>query len=210
MKIFNWIFKWFSRTKFWLWFSNTILSGTSYRIKGHPEFPMEKYEEEILPALEASDLEGRYMYAFTCADTKSLTKLLITLVSGSFFSHAGLIYPDHRHLVHMLGKGITQNHILNELKEIDNFAIMRFPLTDAEYVEYQRRVEKYIRLKVPYDFQQELDDGVTKMYCSELVWKVGRGLVDNENFKPREELGRLIFEPDDVYKNGEIIFEHRI
>lgn len=210
-KIINWFFKRFSRTKIWYWFASKIVANFTFRWMGYPDFPMEEYETKMIPALEESNAtDQKYIYAFTSTDTKSLAAKLIKFVSGSYFSHAGLLFPDYKHLVHMTGKGLTQNHILNLLREVDSLTIVRFPVSTSEYAEYVRRVEKYIRLKVPYDFQQEIEDEeILKMYCSELIWKAGKGLVDKETFKPREELGRLIFEPDDVYVNGDIIYEYR-
>ena len=208
----NWIFKKFSRTKFWYWFASKIMANFTFRFMGYPNFPMEEYETEILPRLAASmEEDQKYIYVFTSVDTKSLAAKAIRWVAGAYWSHAGLIFPETNHIVHMKGKGISEDHILDLLREVDSVSIGRFPVSDAGHTEYLRRVEKYQRLKAVYDFQQELeDDGILKIYCSELVWMTGRGLVDKETFKPREELGRLIFEPDDVYNNEDKIYEYKV
>lgn len=207
MKIIDKFFSWFSRTKLWLWFARNIVGHLNFRLFGYPNFPMSKYQK-IIDAIKRSEESGYFLYAFVSCDSKSLAAYLIRWVSQGYYSHAGIInYPVPDQIVHMRGDGVQQDLLLDLLKEIDNFAIVRYPISKENLDKANLRIKDVIDSQIPYDYQQEIDSN--KLYCSELVWTVGDDLVELSGFDPNTELGRQVFDPDRVYQLGQVIFEHR-
>jgi hypothetical protein len=147
------------------------------------------------------------------------------------------IDPDHMEAGELSVKHITTHGFIYEplqdmLGRIDNLYVGRLPLSDL--AEGQRRlafIEQLVAKEscnFDYDYslrlEQELIDIVTntdpltptihpkmlesvRIYCSELIYLIGIGLVEDEDFKARWLAGRYIFEPDDVYRGTEALFE---
>lgn len=223
------IFKVVSRTKAWLWFSKNLMAHFTFRFWGYPTFPIEE-AYNIPRIIEQSEKEGPGYYCFVCADRKSLATILIEKVTGSYFGHAGIVVPgktlEETRIYHMKGIGHCDWNILTLLKEVDDFAILKFPVSK----EIQEKILKRVAFSRDnselflYDFSQEWpndpytweeieqtvnDKQPVYVYCSEFCFIAGDRLVTNPDFKPHTEFGRLIFEPDDLYKAGKVIFERR-
>jgi hypothetical protein len=203
----------FSRTPFWQWLSARIIAHLTFRLFGYPSFPMERYFD-ILAVVAAAEREGPGFYAFVQSDTLSLAALLTRWVTKSTYTHAGVLDPtDSTRVIHMKGKGIVSQHLLEVLRQTDRLAIVRYDLIAEESEHFRRRLDDLLRRRIAYDYQLEMEDlegsAVTKLYCSELVWYLGKGLVDNEAFRPRLRAGRYVFEPDSVRTSGRLLFEHR-
>ena len=194
----NKIFKWFSRTRVWLWFARNVMAHFTFRIMGYPSFPVEKFFDLV----DLMRKSKNKIYCFASTDHASLASWLIrNATGGGQFSHAGLILPGTPRgtkVLHMMGAGVVEIHALSLLREIDYLAIVEVELTPEGYKQAYRKIQ-YIqnhKSKFEYDYQQELQNGGHKLYCSEMIYAVLDGLVDDPDFKARNLLGRKVFPPD--------------
>ena len=200
----NTLFKWISRTRLWIWVSKNIISKMTFRLWGYTKFPMTDFFK-IQDILDKSRKEGRYIYAFSMADVKSVSSILIRFVTQGFYTHSGVIIDNMCY--NMQASGIKKEHLLDVLKECDYFVIARFKIeneTNKDGLIVAEQLEDLYSKKIKYDFQQEL--GNEYLYCSELVYIIGKDR--SQNIQPVDILGRKAYEPDTILKQGEIIYEH--
>lgn len=232
------LLNWFVTTKAWVMFARHILAHFTFRVFGYPKFPMSKYIE-IKKALE-NDPEG--LYTFTSADTDSLAWRATHMVSGADWGHAGFVRLEdgEPHIWHMKGTGRTRGHLLDLLRECDNFALVKMPLKGDNLKIAKQRFQTLIEApEIKYNYtlampkiilgKDELFVQGTKgsfilmnedktfqkitqvlhLFCSEWVYVVGAGLVDDPDFVASWEFGRYMFDPDDVFNGGDPVFVHK-
>ncbi len=203
--------RWFSRSKLYRWVAGNILAHATFRVGGYPRLPMESYEE-IQSALAEGHAKGPAIYAWVQSDTLSLAATLTNWLSKSDYTHAGIIDPnDPTRVFHMKGTGLKHDHILEVMKQTDRFALVRYEVTPEQFEEYKARLRELEHEGVKYDYPMEMEDleggEVDDIYCSELVWHLGKGLVSDDAFWPKKIGGRYVFHPDDVRSSGELLFE---
>jgi hypothetical protein len=202
-------FKWFSRTRFWLWFSSKIIANLNIRFFGYSKFPIEKYFE-ICQAILKSEQESPGIYAFAESDRGSFGGWFICKVLHSRTSHAGIIRPEtitsdltNFRIAHVKGVGFLDWHLLQILKEADIFSLVKYEFASREERDVAvNRIFEFYKEKPQYDFQQEIETD-KKIYCSELVYKIMKDLPYRKNstimtVKTQRRLQRDVFEPDDV------------
>ena len=206
-KLVHRFLRWLTYTRFWVWLCVNVLGKVKLRWKGYPEFPIEKYDEILTLIQKDKKLNGPGVYVFVSCDTKSLSSIAIRIASRAFWSHAGFV--TGKHVLEMLSPGLTYRHLLCALKESDYFAVGRVEMSsEAESYIFSRQRELIRdREQIKYDFQQFL--GGPHKYCSELVYEECKRYATNPNFKPHMEYGRMVFEPDDLYRSMRIIFEYK-
>jgi hypothetical protein len=185
----------FMATKYWRWLASRVVGHLSFRLWGYPK----------LDIVEAYDYITRLfwdentVYAFVTSDRKSLAGLLVKAVTGSWWMHAGLLF-NIRTVYEMKSNGLNKTHILNLLKEVDDFAIIKYQAPNAEVD--QRVLQLHASGNVQYDFLQKLNNG-NHIYCSELISLLLKDLVP---LKYSNVHGRDVFSPFDVFKNGEVVY----
>jgi len=198
---------WFTKTALWKWFAMNVMGRFTFRWFGYPGFDM-NYFKAIEDAIFKARIKNRYCaQVFVSKDKKSFTGKVISLFSE--WAHAG-VFDQHYHqrIIHVIGKGTTKDHVLNLLKEVDNFAVINYEFDSAQKRDlFYARVNTALKNRVPYDFQTKID--FDKLYCSELIWYAGHDTVSSKKFKLSEVMDRKTFMPDNVYWSGEIIFEYR-
>ncbi len=202
----------FDETRAWKWFAREILAHLTFRISGYPEFDFDRWPE-LRDVTSKAWNDPDAVYAFVLADRATLASKLIRLVSKSRWSHAGWIAFDPYNgttAIHMKGSGLLHQHVINVLRECDDFALVRIPVRNKDAV--INNIWSYVRSpeKVRYDFEQELESQaspleVKDIYCSELVWVCAK---DHANLMTSEVLGRVAFSPEDVARSGEIVWSH--
>lgn len=202
----------FDETRAWHWFAKNVLAHLTFRVWGYPSFDFERWPE-LRDVLDKAELDEDAVYAFVLADKRTLASILIRAVSKSRWSHAGWLMgrgDGNRWVVHMKGPGLLVQQVYSVLRECDDFAVVRFPTNSKILV--RARLREYIRRKdtVRYDFEQELADDASPLeaedvYCSELVWLCATPEIP---LSPSVVLGRRCFSPDDVARNGEIVWQH--
>jgi len=221
------IFKWFTNTHVWLFIARHYIAHFTFRTFGYPKFPMSRYLE-IKKILEEDN--GKSLFAFVSADKSSLAWKLTNLMTKAKWGHAGFVLLDENKepiIWHMKGSGITKWHLLDIVREVDDFAVIKMSIPEAAIDEAKARLNKIISAPtVKYDYQLELNPAFInwllsgseslpegeknlKLYCSEFVYVVGYGLVDDPDFKERSSYGLKSFEPDNVFACGEVVFQHR-
>lgn len=208
MKIFNSFLQWFDETTFWHALSKNVIAHLTFRFDGYPGFDFDKWPA-LNQVIQDSLADTEHFYVWVLADRKSLSSILIRAVSKSDWSHAGIMFDSFA--FHMKGKGLVKQGFLNLVHECDDFAVVKIPVTNIDQarrkaVWYAQRVGQ-----IHYDFEQELEQDAAdhekkNIYCSELIYVILKELAD---LKLSEVAGRLAFSPDDVYKSGTIVFEHR-
>lgn len=205
----NGLLKWFSYTKLWMWFAATVVSNLGFRIWKYPTFPMEKYFE-ILKVIKNDECQnGPGIYVFVSCDEMAFSTILIRKVSRCYWTHAGFVTMQGERVIHQRSVGNLRQHILELLREVDSFAVGRVEM-DSLGVKLVRMKQEYIEShpeEFPYDLQHEL--GGKTFDCSELVFTLCKEYATAPKFQAHEELGRMIFEPEDLYAAMKIIFEHR-
>lgn len=201
MSIFMRLFTWFIGTKGWAWFTKRVLSRMNMRLFGNPKFPM-KYWYQIEPICNSNQEK---LLVFVSNSTK-LSSVLIRLVSGSEWTHAGVLLSRNGkvEVVHMESVGLLRQVLLELLREVDDFAIIEIPLTDKETRMAKAIMESYLQSRPSYDFQFLMNN--KGIYCSELIYEM---VKFTGRFKTHVESGRKVFEPSDVYQMGRVLFEYR-
>lgn len=213
------------KTKVYKRFALKWLAKFSFRRFGWPTFPMEKYFV-IREIVRKWDKGKDGLMSFVSSDRSILNWKINHLMTNCVWGHAGLIYLGEDKEVrvkHMIGEGLKDISLLDLLKEVDNFALVKLPIaTDKLAKAWQRifAIDGISSTNIEYDFaltlQQNVLDQIPKLngtsgklqlYCSEYVYVVGSGLVDNDHFKAHEIADRLVFEPDNVYQSGDVLFE---
>ena len=223
LTIVEWILIRFIHTKAYAWFARTIMAWFTFRIYGYPGFDMALYPK-IKAAIAANPDE---VMAFVGADHQSLSWIMTHMFSGANWGHAGFIRQGkdgEPEIVHVKGEGLLVWPLLQYLKECDNFAVGKLVFkSDVEKAQAKARMAWLINIApvVQYDYPMTMDQrslevvarmivpnpGETvELYCSEAVFAVGQGLV-KQPFNGRMVDGLLVFEPDDVYRGCEILFE---
>jgi hypothetical protein len=204
----HWIFDKFSKTALWRWFAGRYIGGLTFRLMGYPKFPMEDFFDLV-------DLMSKYkntVFCFTSSDYDSLASILIRKVTkAGRFSHAGVIYPGMARgtrALHMEGQGPICKHLLDQLRQIDYLGVVAVPMSPENYRTAVTRMEEIIHNKdrYQYDYEQRLTNAPSKLYCSEMVYRILDGLVDDPDLRARNLLGRMVFDPDQVLKIGKLIY----
>jgi hypothetical protein len=214
MKITDFLVNTFQKTLFWRWFSRRILPFLSLRLWGMPEFPMENYFKIRNYLLS----NPQKVYAFVGRNKWVFNNMLNRAATGAKWGHAGILYIDDSgeiRMRHMINTGYSDWSLLAYLRECDEFEPLILPLAENNIDKALKRIDRIATkpkkfrydfnfllaeelLKVIDDASQPLPD--VELYCSEVVWVVGCGLVEGDAFTPHWELGRKLFEPDDVYR----------
>ncbi len=111
-------------------------------------------------------------------------------------------------MFHMMGDGPITEHALELLREIDYLAIVAVELSPQNYKEASRRIAYIMHNSENffYDYSQRLDNEGNKLYCSEMIYAVLDGMVDDPDFEAREILGRKAFAPDQILKIGKVVY----
>ena len=213
--------KWFLNTRFWRWFAMYVMAHLKFRVWGYPKLDITFYEN----ILDILDTHPESIFAFVGVDKYALSYKINRLVTGAKWSHAGIIthhnmkYPK---ILHMLGDGVHHDHLLTYLKEVDEFALIRLPIDSRDIWEVQDRINNIIKYRdsIDYDYPLEIENETINLveseifdpskrygiYCSELVFLVGRGIVKDLDFVEKWIYGKRVFEPDDVFNAGEVLF----
>ena len=199
----------------WRWFSRRIMPFLNFHIWGYPAYDMEKYFN-IRYLLRYSPDK---IFCFVGVDHTALSYLMNKVVAGVKWSHAGFLYLDENKEVriwHMIHSGFEDQSLLAYLKEVDEFEVHMLPIPDDKKAIAEKRLKKLVghRKNIKYDFSFELAEGFVKkldsdepinhypdIYCSELVYIVGMGLVTDRMFQPHWSMQRKVFQPDDVAKS---------
>lgn len=198
-----------TRTAAWKKFAAHWLGGFTFRVFGHPKFPVEDFFT-IVDRMDPNEL-----YAFVSSDYDSLASKMIRLVTGrgSHFTHGGLVLPaGHRttRIAHMVRAGLVLEHLLNLLRGVDYFALVHIPLAPEAKTEAVQRLAHLIekQAQIEYDYEQDLDNNNLELYCSELFYRLFDGLVTDPDMKPRTVLGRRAFAPDQILDVGCVIYSN--
>lgn len=200
------LFLFITKTKLWDWFLSNPMAHLKLRLIDYPSFPMEKYHEicEILKE------PGHY----TCVgcDTRSFSYKVNNLASGAKWAHAAKIIPGAGapKILHSIVTGVCVWDLLEYLKEVDNFAIIKTtPRDEQAEAEADRRLNWMLTsaIGMPYDKRFDLGDREA-FYCSELIYAIYEGLVDDPNFDPSLIADLPFFTPDNAAECGEMVFCH--
>ena len=201
MSLFSKLINWFVVTPFWKNLTKRVFARLTIRLFGNPLFPMEKwYDVESI----VKNNHGKLL-VFVSHGTK-LSSWMVRAISRAQWTHAGVILLKNNRveIVHMESAGLLQQVLLTLLREIDDFAIVEIPLNDDELMDAWAILRSFIQSHPGYDFQFLLDNNA--IYCSELIYEM---VKKSGKFAVHREQGRLLFEPEDVYRMGNVLFEHR-
>lgn len=217
----NFLF-WLTGTRWWVAFARHWLGYFTFRVFSYPKFPMADYFKIV----DAYNEDPDALYVFVSSDTASLEWKAINMATGGVWGHCGIVVmeSDGLHIHHMKASGRQNWHLLEELAEIDNFAMMKLPLTKDQVAVAKARLKAILDApSVEYDFQIEMSQATIdlvskgtaytpeqvppKLYCSEEVYLVAGGLVPG--YSLTVEFGRRRFEPDNAYLPSCVVYENR-
>jgi len=205
-KIGNALLDKLSKTAFWEWFVKKYMSSYTLRCFGYPKFPMEDFFTIV------DKLDKNKIYCFVCSDYESLGSKLIRTITDAQFTHAGFIIPGNDRTircVHMRSIGLQHDHLLSLLREVDYIAVIEPDIKCPEdHEEAMMRLQSILENEdeYSYDFEEKLDNGARKLYCSELIFRVLDDLCTSRNFKPETILGREVFLPDNIIGIGDVVY----
>jgi hypothetical protein len=203
---------WLDSTKAWEVFFKT-LNQYNVRISGYPEFPVSDFFNIV------DKSKPKCHYVFLSTDSKSLSSMAIKAAvktaadKEGYYSHAGIILFDgdrNSKVFHVRAEGLVEQHMLDFLKTIDYLTVVKLPILPGSDTIIKERIDE-IRgrsSEIKYDWEQNMSNDKNLIYCSELIYNVYKGLVDSANFKPREILGRPVFDPDLLLQCGETIYNN--
>jgi len=235
--MFNRFAAYFLTTKLWRKLATHIVAHFTFRTFGYPKFPMDGYYQVMKILKDAASSQYHYAFAFVCTDRDALAWKIQNFVTKAQWGHAGLVVFDLGKIydvggiraIHMKGNGLNDWSLLDLLRECDDFALIRIPLFNGDCeLEVDRRLYEVRNADTcEYDFSMELDQVVLdwlnprlpnelpvgkkkfKMYCSEFVYALFRGVMPlGRGLTARQFRDRAVFEPDDLYKQGEVVFQH--
>lgn len=203
------LLNWLDKTKAWELFFKK-LNIYNIRFKGYPAFIMSDYFRII----DRSNPVDHYVFLST--DSKSLSSIAIkkAIRCKEFpihFSHAGILFFDgdrNTSIMHVTAAGLIEQPLLDFLKQVDYFCVLRLPVDKQEDITINNRIKRLRNRAglIKYDWEERLDNGENLLYCSELVYEVFKDLVNSPNFKPRMILGRNVFDPNLLLSCGEIVY----
>lgn len=183
------------KTRIYRWILMSVLPYLGFRIWGNPKYEMAKYFE-IRKRMWA---EPKGIWVFVGVNKLACSYLLNKMLTGAKWSHAGFLDLDDEgevRCLHMMAPGYCDWSLLDYLREVDDFYCFQIPCSDPDLA--RKRLEGIAKAKPAYDFDFELEEMPDRLYCSELVWWVMRGIALVPGFEPHQEFGRKMFEPDDV------------
>jgi hypothetical protein len=214
----------FLQTTLWKFLARKVFAKLIFRIWGYPEFDMPKYH--IIKRILTEDPNA--LYTFSSCDSKGFIWMLMHLFTNNLYGHAGIVRLDkygNPEIVHMMGSGLEVWDLLSLLREVDHFSLNKLPISPTNLIRAKTRLAKIESYKflVDYDFALNVSDDMISwleapsdklpygkkrlnIYCSELVYLVGRDLVEDPNFKSKSIDNKIAFQPDDVAKCGTNLF----
>jgi hypothetical protein len=185
----------------------TSISKINIRF-GYHGFKASNYLK-IKDALSADPLA---LYAFCSLEKNKPAYKIENIALGSKYSHCGIVLrgttPDDITLVHVEGNGLHVEHILDIIDKVDEFLIVKLPIAENNLDKARERVLTAIEKKNEYSYDKtfDLDNEEKKVYCSEFVYNIGEGLVDDKDFKPKWCKGIKMFSPDTIPDCGTKVF----
>jgi hypothetical protein len=199
----KWLFKFVVTTKFWDWFLSHPMAHFKMRLIDYPSFPMSKYHD-IVKIME----ERPGFYVFVGTDKASFSIKVNHLASGAEWAHAGIVLPGTNppQILHSIVTGVCTWDLLDYLREVDNFALIKItPKDEVAAAEVTNRLEWMLQHAIGMPYDNGFDLGNRKaFYCSELVYTVFEGQVNDPNFNPELIAEMPFFTPDDTAQCGEI------
>lgn len=199
---------WFLNTKIW----KSVIRLTP-RLTGYPKFDLQNYFK--IRQILRNDPDG--IYCFVGCDNRSVAVLLQRIFYKFWWGHSGFIELDSDGEVYIshVRKKLRYDNLLYYLKEVDNFALLKLPLTDIEKQKVREKLDKIKKSKCFYkirdplytepqytieDYWQHHD--TFYFYCSEYQYFICMNTM-NQNWA----VGRSRFTTDDLYQNSIVIFE---
>jgi hypothetical protein len=185
----------------------TTLSKVNVRV-GYHGFKTSRY----LQIREILDQDPTAAYAFLSAEKNHPTFMIQKAILGSKYSHAGILMrgttPDDVNVIHITGSGMNVEHVLDLIDKVDTFVLIKLPISEKNLPKFRERVIDSISKKEEYKYDTafRMEDDTQIVYCSEYVFNMGKGLVDDKDFKPHWETGIKVFAPDDLPDCGTVVF----
>jgi hypothetical protein len=199
----------FLNTRFW-----KSVIRLAPRLRGYPKFRLENYFK-IRQILRDNPDE---IFCFVGCDNHSVATILQRKFYKIYWAHSGFLSlgtDGEAYISHVRNK-LRFDSLLYYLKEVDQLAIIKLPLSKEEKEIARQKINKIRQSKVRYFVRDPLpktdqyaseDAWETcrsfQFYCSEYQYYVCRGMMDN----PLWSLDRTRFSTDDLYKGGIVIFE---
>jgi hypothetical protein len=198
------------QTKAWAKILIQIAKAEVRMSGGEPQFQMSDYHLLVDNIIKA---EPNTIYTFATTDVSSIISTAIREVTGGNFNHAGLLIFDHNQrplVVHMVGKGLVVDDLLEVLRDTDYICINKLELTQDNYDIACERLDYLLMNRdiIKYDYAQRMDNGEHSFYCSEANFFVLDGLYDDVDLKPELIYGINVFSPDQVTKIGKIVYSN--
>lgn len=186
----------------------------SPRLKGYPKFRLEHYF--VIREILREDPDG--FYCFVGCDNRSVAIILQRVFYRIWWGHSGFIElsEDGEVYISHVRQRLRYDNLLYYLKEADNFALLKLPLTEEEKKLAKTKIKKLHESEVTYKVRDNLNTlkqyssedywlhhDKFHFYCSEYQYFVCMGMMDN----PAWDFGKKRFTTDDLYKSSIVVFE---
>jgi hypothetical protein len=151
------------------------------------------------------------IFAFASAELNRPGHILQNLLFREKYTHAGLVIPEildpyAARAIHIDTEGLHTEPFIDVLSKCDRFCLVKLPIPRERLSEAHERIRAIVARKPEYDTAFKLRDN-SKLFCSEIIWDVGQGLITDPDFKSKWIGGKETFLPDVVPSLGEIIAE---
>jgi len=184
------------------------------RLKGYPKFRLENYF--VIRKILRDDPNG--FYCFVGCDNRSVSTILQRIFYKIWWAHSGFVElgVDGEVYIRHIRQRIRYDSLLYYLKEVDNLALLKIPLSEDEKKLAGNKIEKLCRSNVVYkvrgnfntleqysspDYWEKNDEFY--FYCSEYQYFVCMDMMRN----PAWAFGVKRFTTDDLYNNSIVVFE---
>jgi hypothetical protein len=152
----------------------------------------------LAPELQQGDLvfrRGRGFWSETFSDK-----------AGSNLSHVGVLIHDQDGwgVVHaeaddlsLIG-GVQRTPLALFLNGTALRHIRRIQMSEVAREKFVQNIQEHLRQRTPFDTSLSLEDGATRVYCSELIWSAAQH-AGIELARPRDLLGKSYITIDDLF-----------
>ena len=199
----------FLNTKLW----KSVIRLTP-RLTGYPKFRLDNYLK-IRKILRENPNE---IFCFVGCDNHSVALILQRIFYHIHWGHSGFLElgEDGEVYISHVRRKLRYDNLLYYLKEVDNLAIIKLPLTEKEKLLTREKIDKLKKANITYlvrepfpktgqyaspDAWEEMEDFY--FYCSEYQYFVCIDMMNNPLFSS----SRTRFTMDDLYKSGTVVFE---
>lgn len=154
-------------------------------------------------------LDTGSIFAFASAELNKPGHILQNIFLQETYTHAGIVIPEildpyAARAIHIDTKGLHMEPFIDVISVCDRFCLVKLPIPREKLSEAHDRIRAIVARRPEYDTAFKLREN-SKLFCSEIIWEVGQGLIEDPDFKSKWVGGKETFLPDVIPDLGECV-----